>query len=106
MNVRRRSIVILCFEARKSVAADARRRSVIWEHPDALLAAGHPRRAHWRVGRPRPPLPPRETRISVLTPSGLHFGQAPLSVFRRDAAPVHAAATALMQALITRPDRR
>ncbi|HEX5180296.1 MAG TPA: hypothetical protein VFW04_13260 [Gemmatimonadaceae bacterium] len=87
--------------------------AVVWEHPDAsldaavdaLLAAG--RALVGPIGPwagVRPPLPPGEARISILTPSGLHFGQGPVGVFRGDAraAPVLAAATALMQALITK----
>jgi len=87
--------------------------AIVWERPDAsldaevdaLLAAG--RGLVGQIGPwagVRPPLPPREARISILTPSGLHFGQGPVGVFRRDAraAPVLAAATSLMQALITK----
>jgi hypothetical protein len=50
----------------------------------------------------RPPLEPVQARISLLTPSGLHFGQAPLDTLARDpmAAPVVTAARRLMQALI------
>jgi hypothetical protein len=50
----------------------------------------------------RPSLPSGQARISLLTPSGLHFGQAPLNVLTEDAmaAPLLAAATELMQALI------
>lgn len=87
--------------------------AIVWEHPDvsldaqvdALLAAG--RALAGRIGPwagARPPLPPGAARISVLTPSGLHFGQGPMGAFLRDAmaALVIAAATALMQALVTR----
>lgn len=50
----------------------------------------------------RPALTPGQARISLLTPSGLHFGQAPFELLVRDAmaAPIITAATALMQALI------
>jgi hypothetical protein len=87
--------------------------AVIWEHLDesldgeiqALLAAGRELLA--RIGPwegPRPPLPPGQARISLLTPSGLHFGQAPPSLLSRDgmAAPVLQTATRLMQALLAR----
>ena len=92
-------------------------RAIIWDHPDtsldaesdALLAAGRTLVSQigpW-VGE-RPPLPPHEARISILTPSGLHFGQGALGVFQRDAraAPVLAAATALMRALIAKSQPR
>jgi hypothetical protein len=94
--------------------------AVIWEHPDsslddpirALMSAGGELLA--QIGRwegPRPPLPQGQARISLLTPSGLHFGQADPSLLSRDAmaAPVLRAATTLMQALIAptqRPDPR
>jgi hypothetical protein len=87
--------------------------AVIWDHPDnsldgetqSLLAAGRELLANigpWEG--PRPPVPPGQGRISLLTPSGLHFGQAELRLLSRDrmAAPVLEAATRLMQALIAR----
>jgi hypothetical protein len=87
--------------------------AVIWDHPDnsldhetqGLLAAG--RQLLAKMGPwegPRPPVPPRQARISLLTPSGLHFGQAAPGLLSRDgtAAQVLQAATKLMQALITR----
>jgi hypothetical protein len=87
--------------------------AIIWEHPDsslddlirALIGAGGDLLA--KIGPwegPRPPLPQGQARISLLTPSGLHFGQADPSLLSRDAmaAPVLQAATALMQALIAR----
>ena len=50
----------------------------------------------------RPPLITGQARISLLTPSGLHFGQAAFETLAQDTigAPVIAAATRLMQALI------
>jgi hypothetical protein len=88
--------------------------AVIWDHPDdsldgeiqKLLAAG--RELVAKVGPwegPRPPVPPGQARISLLTPSGLHFGQAAPRLLSRDAmaAQVLQAATKLMQALIARP---
>lgn len=87
--------------------------AVIWDHPDssldreihAFLGAGRALLA--KIGPwegPRPPLPVGQARISLLTPSGLHFGQADPGLLRRDrmAAPVLQAATDLMQALIVR----
>ena len=70
-----------------------------------LLAAGRELLA--RIGPwegPRPPVPPGQARISLLTPSGLHFGQAAPRLLSGDgmAAPVLQAATKLMQALIAR----
>lgn len=84
---------------------------IVWEAPDTrvdghirkLLAAGQ--KLAGLIGPwegKRPSLPPRQARISLLTPSGLHFGQAPVQALVRDAmaAPVIDAATELMQALI------
>jgi hypothetical protein len=85
--------------------------AIIWDAPDSrmdhhvreLLAAGQA--LAQRIGPwedTRPPLPPRQARISLLTPSGLHFGQGPFEALAQDAmaGPVIAAATGLMQALI------
>jgi choline dehydrogenase-like flavoprotein len=57
---------------------------------------------------PRPPLPPAMARISLLTPNGLHFGQAPFEAFTGDpmAAPIIGAAMQLMQALIQQAESR
>lgn len=84
---------------------------IIWDAPgtamdapiDALLDAG--RTLVRRIGPwegPRPPLPPGMARLSLLTPSGLHFGQAPFSAFEGDAmaGPLVNASVALMQSLI------
>ena len=84
---------------------------IIWEAPDStmnshidkLLSAGQKLASligPWEGSRP--PLAPSQARISLLTPSGLHFGQAPLAALLQDgmAAPVLAAATGLMKALI------
>lgn len=56
----------------------------------------------------RPALPEGQARISFLTPSGLHFGQAPLDVLLSapGAAPILRAAMELMQALIARASER
>ena len=87
--------------------------AVVWERPDAsldplvdaLLAAGRDLVA--RIGTwegERPPLPPRLARVSLLTPSGLHFGQGAFDALAADpmAAPVIGAAGALMRALVGR----
>jgi hypothetical protein len=84
--------------------------AVVWDAPDSrlddhvrrLLAAGQELArliGPWEDRRP--PLTPGQARISLLTPSGLHFVQAPFEALARDAmaAPVIAAATALMQTL-------
>jgi hypothetical protein len=85
--------------------------AIVWEAPDSrlddhirkLMVAGQ---ALARMIGPwdgeRPPLTPGQARISLLTPSGLHFGQAPFEALAQDAmaAPIIAAATELMQALI------
>jgi hypothetical protein len=86
--------------------------AVTWEAPDAslrplidaVLRAGKvvaDRIGRWRGDRP--PAPAKgHARISVLTPSGLHFGQGPFDALSRDAlgGPVISASVALMQALI------
>ncbi|MBL8755145.1 MAG: hypothetical protein JNK15_17710 [Planctomycetes bacterium] len=85
--------------------------AVIWDAPDdrmahlvaAVVAEGAKIAA--RIGPwegARPPLPAGMTRLSMLTPSGLHFGQASFEVLAREpmAAPLIQAVTKLMQALI------
>jgi hypothetical protein len=72
----------------------------------ALLGSGLPvlRKCGPWIGE-KPPPPEREAaRISLLTPSGLHFGQAPFDSFSVDpiAAPVFSTGVRLMQALIDR----
>lgn len=91
--------------------------AVVWEAPDSrmddqirsLLTAGQSLAmliGPWEGARP--PLTPGQARISLLTPSGLHFGQGPFDAFARDpmAAPVIAAATSLMQSLLQVADAR
>jgi hypothetical protein len=67
---------------------------VVWEHPnssldpqiDQVLAAAQPvvaRIGPWEMVRPAPP-PNGQIRLSILTPSGLHFGQGPTEVLSRD----------------------
>ena len=86
--------------------------AVIWEHPDDslkeeienLLAAG--KKIIQNIGpweNERPEVPPEgQARVSMLTPSGLHFGQAPFNALANDemGGPIVKAATELMQALI------
>ena len=86
--------------------------AVVWEAPDNslrpliddVLRAGKvvvDRIGPWEGARP--PAPPKcHARISMLTPSGVHFGQAPFDVLSRDplAGPAISASVALMQALI------
>jgi hypothetical protein len=72
---------------------------------EAFLAAGRTLAAvigPWEGARP--PLPPDTARVSLLTPSGLHFGQGPLAALSREpiAVPLFEAGTALMQALVER----
>lgn len=84
---------------------------IIWEAPDArlknpiekLLSAGTTLAkliGPWEG--PRPPMASGMARISLLTPSGLHFGQAPFEALMQDgmANPLLSAATELMQGLI------
>jgi hypothetical protein len=87
---------------------------VIWEHPDGsldseidqLLQAS--KSVVDKIGpwdQPRPAPPPRDhARLCFLTPSGLHFGQAPMSVLSRDppAGRVLMLATVLMKSLIAK----
>ena len=91
--------------------------AIIWDAPDSrlddqvrrLLAAGQS--LVMLIGpwaERRPPLTPGQARISLLTPSGLHFGQGPFDALARDpkAAPVITAATSLMQSLIQVADAK
>jgi len=87
-------------------------KAVIWDHPDDslkeviknLIGAG--KKIIHNIGpweNERPDVPPqRQARVSMLTPSGLHFGQAPFNVLAIDemGGPIIKAATDLMQALI------
>jgi hypothetical protein len=88
---------------------------VVWEAPNArfqsdietLLRAGATiaqRIGPWnepRRGRP----PEGHIRLSMLTPSGLHFGEGPMEALARDAlaGPLVAAATVLMRGLTSLP---
>ena len=88
--------------------------AIVWERPDesldqaidSLLSAG--RMVAAQIGPwegPRPPAPPKgQLRISMLVPSGLHFGQGPFEALSGDplGGPVITAAMQLMQSLITR----
>jgi hypothetical protein len=89
-------------------------RVIIWENSDTgvaglvddLLRAGQ-RVAEligpWEEPRRAPP-PKRHVRINMLTASGLHFGEGPLTALSADsmAGPVIAAGTVLMKSLIDR----
>jgi len=85
--------------------------AVIWEAPDsrfdailnALLAAGSviaQRIGPWEGAR-RLTLAPDNVRLSLLTPSGLHFGEGPMNVLMNDAmaSPFLRAAIALLEGL-------
>jgi hypothetical protein len=91
--------------------------AVVWQRPDdsldalvaRLLAAGAvvaARIGPWKEARPPAP-EAGQVRLSLLTPSGLHFGQGPLEGLRRDplAGPVLDAATQLLRALTGKADR-
>ena len=90
--------------------------AIVWERPnesldqtiDSLLAAGRMVAAQIGPGEgPRPAAPPKgQVRISMLVPSGLHFGQGPFDALSGDplGGPVIAAAMQLMQSLITRTE--
>ncbi len=91
--------------------------AIIWEHPDdsldqmiaELLEAGM-RIIHqigpWQGPRPGPPAS-GEARVNLLTPSGLHFGQAPYDLLANDAmgGPILRAALNLMKALIEKSEQ-
>ena len=91
--------------------------AIIWEHPDnsldentkALLQAGQTVAA--QIGPwdgPRPPAPDSgQARINMLTPAGLHFGQAPYDALAADplGGTVMRAALQLMQGLIIKSGR-
>lgn len=83
-------------------------KGVIWERPDArfdeaidlIIEHGNSLSDHigpWDGPRPTD-LPLDHARLSLLTPSGLHFGQGPFDALSKDSlgAPVVAAATRLM----------
>lgn len=84
---------------------------VIWDHPDDSLdlkitaLLDHAERITQKIGpwdKERPaPVGRDMLRLSMLTPSGLHFGQGPIAVLSSDpfSAPMFAAATQLLQAL-------
>lgn len=88
--------------------------AIIWEHPDtsldhqidALLAASA--RVVQQIGpwnKPRPSPPARDmVRLSFLTPSGLHFGQAGTEAMSADpiGSQVYNLAASLMTAMIDR----
>jgi len=87
---------------------------VVWEHPDNsmdsaiddLLEAARlvvVQIGPWDQDRPAPP-PKDHVRMSFLTPSGLHFGQGPMSALLKDplGGGVLQSATALMMALIAK----
>ena len=91
---------------------------MIWEHPnsaldeqvEALLEAGRVVVAQigpWEGERPAVPAD-GQARISMLTPSGIHFGQAPLEALSGDplGGRVIGAAIGLMQALISQTEQR
>ena len=91
--------------------------AVIWEHPDDSLDATIDsllveaskvvvRMGPWDKERPGPP-PKDQMRLSFLTPSGIHFGQAPINTLAADpmAAPVVRLAADLMHALMAKPKR-
>jgi len=88
--------------------------AVTWEHPDTSLDScmdtlfARSREVVSRIDpwdKPRlgPPTG-KMVRLNFLTPSGLHFGQGPESIFVRDpmAGPVFQAGAQLMQALIAK----
>ena len=90
--------------------------AVIWENPDgsltkeieSLLNAGRSiihQIGPWEDKRPGAP-PKGQARVSMLTPSGLHFGQAPFEALANDemGGPIIKAATDLMQALIRKSE--
>ena len=90
---------------------------VIWEHAnreldkklEALLTAAQrvlDAISPWEYARPLPP-PPTQVRMNVLSPAGLHVGQASFESLCRDplASPVIDAGVALIQALVEKRGR-
>lgn len=90
--------------------------AVVWERADesldlaidSLLDAGRvvaDKIGPWEGARPAAP-PTGQVRISMLVPSGLHFGQGPLDALSGDplGGPVIAAAMQLMQGLIAKTE--
>jgi hypothetical protein len=92
------------------------RRLIVWEQhdleldvriQDLLRACQQIARVIGPAEGKRPPPPGRgDARISILTPSGLHFGQGPVEALRDDAAagPVIDGGRRLMLALLERAD--
>ena len=91
--------------------------AVVWEHPDgsldaeigALLEAGRrvaEATGPWDRARPGPP-GTGQVRLNLLTPGGLHFGQAAYRDLASDplGGPVIAAALQLMQGLTAKTQR-
>jgi hypothetical protein len=91
--------------------------AVIWERPDTTLDVAIQNLLNaaqivvnkigpWTDRRPAPP-PQGQVRINMLTPSGLHFGQAPFQLLASDplGGPVVAAAMKLMKELMGKTRR-
>jgi hypothetical protein len=91
--------------------------AVIWLRPDAsldkqinsVLEAARvilPEIGPWKKSR-RPPPSAGNARLNILTPVGLHFGEAPLQVLDKDrhSRPLLRAATAMMKKLTSLPRR-
>jgi hypothetical protein len=91
---------------------------VVWDHPDSsldtvidqLFEAATPIAAKISPSdKPRPaPPPPDQVRLSILSPSGIHFGQGPVAVLSRDpqGARVLQSVVLLMRALMTKAQYR
>ncbi|MCC6819281.1 MAG: hypothetical protein V9H26_06605 [Verrucomicrobiota bacterium] len=90
---------------------------VVWERPDDSLDSSIDQLhaaakvivdkiGPWKESRPAPPSSD-QARLCFLTPSGLHFGQAPMSVMSSDpmAGRVLQFATVLMKALIAKTNK-
>jgi len=89
---------------------------VVWDRPDhsldayvdAVLTAGTELAA--RIGtwdKPRPPAPVGgHVRMSMLTPGGLHWGQAPMEVMAKDptGSPLFTAALHLLEAVTSKQE--
>ena len=91
---------------------------VVWEHPDTSLDSAIDQLLEaskqivdkigpWENARQAPPIRD-QARLNFLTPSGLHFGQAPMSALSRDpmAGRVLNLATILMKALIAKTNKK
>jgi hypothetical protein len=104
--------ILACYEDGSAYYLNHAGRTVIWSRPDArldpaiaaVMAAAREvvaKTGPW--GKPRLDLPPMgHARVNMITPGGLHFGQAPSDALFKDpmGGPLLAAGAALMQEMM------